>query len=212
MPATPHRTAEKRLAAPAPMIPPEITCVVESGSPTLDAARITAGAAPWAAKPWRVHLDPRTQGLDDPPAAGERPERDRRGRGRPRPVRNVEVVGGDVTVGDQRERRSLPSSSGHRSFRATAPAVPARGELAEAESSADRTRAQLATFQAIAPTSPANTTVGVTALVSTTPGRSWSRPRRDERPREVQQHASASACLGPIARVEIEVATTLAVS
>ena len=30
-PATPQRTAEKRLAAPAPVMPPEMTWVVESG-------------------------------------------------------------------------------------------------------------------------------------------------------------------------------------
>ena len=30
-PATPQRTAETRLPAPAPMTAPEITCVVESG-------------------------------------------------------------------------------------------------------------------------------------------------------------------------------------
>ena len=30
-PAMPQRTADSRLAAPAPMTPPEITCVVESG-------------------------------------------------------------------------------------------------------------------------------------------------------------------------------------
>ena len=37
LPATPQRTAESRLAAPAPMIAPEITCVVESGKPTCEA-------------------------------------------------------------------------------------------------------------------------------------------------------------------------------
>src|SRR5919202_5844851 len=52
LPATPQRTAETRLAAPAPMTPPEITCVVESGKPTWDAARITAAPLPWAANPW----------------------------------------------------------------------------------------------------------------------------------------------------------------
>ena len=51
-PATPQRTAESRLAAPAPMIAPLITCVVDSGKPTCDADRITAAPAPCAAKPW----------------------------------------------------------------------------------------------------------------------------------------------------------------
>ena len=31
LPATPQRTADSRRAAPAPITPPEITCVVESG-------------------------------------------------------------------------------------------------------------------------------------------------------------------------------------
>ena len=51
LPATPQRTAENRLAAPAPMIPPEITWVVDSGKPTCDADRITAAPTLWAAKP-----------------------------------------------------------------------------------------------------------------------------------------------------------------
>src|ERR1700754_2114622 len=51
LPATPQRTADRLLAAPAPMIPPLATCVVESGKPTCDADRITAAPTPWAAKP-----------------------------------------------------------------------------------------------------------------------------------------------------------------
>ena len=51
LPATPQRTADSRLAAPAPMMPPEMTCVVESGKPACEAVRITAAPAPWAAKP-----------------------------------------------------------------------------------------------------------------------------------------------------------------
>src|SRR3954447_2636326 len=51
LPATPQRTAETRLAAPAPMIPPEMTCVVERGKPAWEAARITVALAPWAEKP-----------------------------------------------------------------------------------------------------------------------------------------------------------------
>ena len=45
-PATPQRTAETRLAAPAPMTPPLITWVVESGKPKWEEARITAAPAP----------------------------------------------------------------------------------------------------------------------------------------------------------------------
>src|SRR3954453_3190373 len=52
LPATPQRTAETRLAAPAPMTPPEITCVVESGKPACEAARITPAPEPCATKPW----------------------------------------------------------------------------------------------------------------------------------------------------------------
>ena len=39
------------MAAPAPMIAPVITWVVESGKPTCEADRITAAPVPWAAKP-----------------------------------------------------------------------------------------------------------------------------------------------------------------
>src|SRR3954447_9308097 len=52
LPATPQRTAESRFAAPAPMIAPDMTCVVDSGKPTCEADRMTAAPAPWAAKPW----------------------------------------------------------------------------------------------------------------------------------------------------------------
>src|SRR5205823_9463109 len=52
LPATPQRTADSRRAAPAPITAPEITCVVESGKPTCEAARITAAPEPWAVKPW----------------------------------------------------------------------------------------------------------------------------------------------------------------
>src|SRR6185503_9520986 len=55
-PATPQRTAETRLAAPAPITAPEIVCVVDSGKPTWDAARITAAPEPWAAKPCAVSI------------------------------------------------------------------------------------------------------------------------------------------------------------
>ena len=51
LPATPQRTAESRLPAPAPITPPAITCVVESGKPKCDEVRITAAPAPWAENP-----------------------------------------------------------------------------------------------------------------------------------------------------------------
>ena len=51
LPATPQRTADRRLAAPEPITAPEIVWVVESGKPPWVDARITAAPAPWAAKP-----------------------------------------------------------------------------------------------------------------------------------------------------------------
>src|SRR3954464_12855056 len=56
LPATPQRTADTRFAAPAPMTAPEITCVVDSGKPTCEAARITAAPDPWAVKPWAASI------------------------------------------------------------------------------------------------------------------------------------------------------------
>ena len=56
LPATPQRTAETRLAAPAPITAPEIVCVVESGKPPWVEARITAAPLPCAAKPWAVSI------------------------------------------------------------------------------------------------------------------------------------------------------------
>ena len=49
LPATPQRTADSRLAAPAPITAPEMVWVVDSGKPTWLEARITAAPAPWAA-------------------------------------------------------------------------------------------------------------------------------------------------------------------
>src|SRR5262245_64678862 len=49
--ATPQRTALTRFDAPTPMILAEMTCVVLTGAPTCDAARITIAAALSAAKP-----------------------------------------------------------------------------------------------------------------------------------------------------------------
>src|SRR5437588_7508156 len=56
LPATPQRTADSRLAAPAPITPPEITCVVDSGYPKCEDARITAAPAPCAANPWALSI------------------------------------------------------------------------------------------------------------------------------------------------------------
>jgi len=51
-PPTPHLTAEKRLDAPTPMMVDEMTWVVESGRPILDATSMTVAAAVSAANPW----------------------------------------------------------------------------------------------------------------------------------------------------------------
>src|SRR5215218_8359299 len=56
LPATPQRTADRRLAAPEPITAPEIVCVVESGNPPWVEARITAAPAPCAAKPCAVSI------------------------------------------------------------------------------------------------------------------------------------------------------------
>ena len=48
--ATPHRTAETRCPAPAPMMLEETTCVVETGPPKSAAARITEAEAVWEQK------------------------------------------------------------------------------------------------------------------------------------------------------------------
>ena len=44
------------MAAPAPMTPPVMVCVVDSGKPTCVAARMTAAPLPCAAKPWAVSI------------------------------------------------------------------------------------------------------------------------------------------------------------
>src|SRR6185312_13743234 len=49
---TPQRTAETRWLEPTPMIAPLITCVVETGRPRCEAARIVAAAEVSAANPW----------------------------------------------------------------------------------------------------------------------------------------------------------------
>ena len=48
---TPHRTAETRRLEPTPMIAPLSTCVVETGIPRCEAARIVTAALVSAANP-----------------------------------------------------------------------------------------------------------------------------------------------------------------
>ena len=52
LPATPHRTAENRSLDPTPMIADEMTCVVDTGIPKLDAPRMIVAAVVSAANPW----------------------------------------------------------------------------------------------------------------------------------------------------------------
>ena len=72
LPATPQRTAERRLAAPAPITAPEIVWVVDSGYPTCEAARMTAAPLPCAANPWAGSILmmrlPRVRMIRQPPA------------------------------------------------------------------------------------------------------------------------------------------------
>jgi hypothetical protein len=114
LPATPQPTADRRLAAPEPMIEPEITCVVESGYPAARGSENDRGARGLRREALRdVHLDdPGPQRLDDPPTAHERAQGYRAGGGEHDLIRNVERVGGDVAVGDQRER-ATPGRSSH---------------------------------------------------------------------------------------------------
>ena len=71
----------------------------------------------------------------------------------------------------------------------------------------------VARFQVIAPISPANTTVGVMAPPSTTSFATVAATSREMKaPTKLRTAAKPTARRGGIARVEIEVATTFAVS
>jgi predicted P-loop ATPase/GTPase len=52
LPPTPHLTADNLFEAPTPMMVDEMTWVVESGRPILDATSMTVAAAVSAANPW----------------------------------------------------------------------------------------------------------------------------------------------------------------
>jgi hypothetical protein len=76
-----------------------------------------------------------------------------------------------------------------------------------------RPKYQVARFQAIAPTSPAKTTVGVITPASTTSLATVAATAREMKaPAKLKIAAYATASRGGIAWVEIEVATTFAVS
>src|SRR5690606_37829615 len=70
---TVHLMAFSRLAVPTPMIADEMLCVVDTGIPSDDAARITEAALVSAAKPWigcsLTSLWPSVLMMRQPPAA-----------------------------------------------------------------------------------------------------------------------------------------------
>src|SRR5690606_37530116 len=70
---TVHLMALRRLAVPTPMIADEMLCVVDTGMPSDEAARITEAALVSAAKPWMgcslTSLCPRVLMIRQPPAA-----------------------------------------------------------------------------------------------------------------------------------------------
>ena len=72
LPATPHRTADRRFVAPTPMIAEVIVCVVEIGSPNPAAVNSTADAVLSAAKPSggprSITLRPSVRMMRQPPA------------------------------------------------------------------------------------------------------------------------------------------------
>ena len=76
-----------------------------------------------------------------------------------------------------------------------------------------RPKYQVARFQAIAPIRPANTICGVITPASTMPEAIVAATASDRKaPTKLSSAAIVTADRGPIARVEIEVATALAVS
>ena len=91
---TPHRTAETRRLEPTPMIAPLITCVVETGSPRCEAARIVTAALVSAANPSigfsSMIFVPIVLMIRTPPAIVPAPIADRAGHHDPE--RNVEVL------------------------------------------------------------------------------------------------------------------------
>ena len=93
-PATPHRTADSRRVEPTPMIAPVMVWVVLTGTPSAVAVKSEIAPAVSAAKPPTgcSLRDLRAHRVDDPPAAGQRAERDRRVRRDHDPERDRELV------------------------------------------------------------------------------------------------------------------------
>src|SRR4051794_33594705 len=116
---------------------------------------------------------------------------------------------GAITAGTIRlPTRPPPLTADHPLAATTDPTRPPISACDELEGSP---KYQVMTFHAIAPTSPAKTTVVVTALVSTNPLPMVAATLSEMKaPAKFSSEANATACFGPIARVEIAVATTLA--
>src|SRR5690242_269985 len=280
-PATPHRTAERRLAAPVPAMLPEITWVVDNGKPALEAARITAAPVVCAANPCATSIlmirVPSVRMIRQPPtnvpnaialAAANTthsgtwkllaaisplatsanvirpivfwaslvpcdsasrpleaswPKRKPRptGPGRRRPTirythtmdtpATAKATSGATTAGTiNLSTRPCHSTEPDP---ADAKTEPTRPPIKACEELDGNPKYQVIRFHAIAPISPANTTVGVTAPVSTKPCATVAATLSETNaPMKLNSAASATAGLGASARVEIALATTLAVS
>ena len=76
-PATPHRTADRRRAAPTPTMAPVMVWVVDTGMPAADVANSVAAAADSAATPpdgcRRVIFEPIVFTMRHPPVSVPRP-------------------------------------------------------------------------------------------------------------------------------------------
>jgi hypothetical protein len=90
-PATPHRTADRRRVEPTPTIAPVIACVVLTGTPMSGRGHQRQRRAGFRGEPAdRLQLgDLRSHRVNDPPAAGQRAEADRRVRDQHDPERDV---------------------------------------------------------------------------------------------------------------------------
>ncbi len=118
---------------------------------------------------------------------------------------------GAATAGTMRSStRPLPSTAWNPAAAATDPTSP---PMRACELLDGSPKYHVMMFQAIAPTRPANTTVVVTAWVSTNPLPTVAATFSEmNAPAKFSSDAPAIATLAGRARVEIAVATTLAVS
>src|SRR6478736_1933982 len=121
------------------------------------------------------------------------------------------AIGGAMIAGTIKSlNRPSPLTAANPWAATTAPTRPPINACEELDGSP---KYQVITFHPIAPTSPANTTVVVTASVSTNPFPTVAATFSDRKaPTKFKSAAIATAGLGAIARVEMAVATTLAVS